>query len=162
MVESRGPDEWAAKLERGGIHVKWDIRNGMRSGYSVVGADGVPYAGGKIARDLTYPRLLAHWNTATPETADQAARLAAGQLAARSLRAERAGHAGPLASRELGRYAQTRASSSGLVLSAAVAAALRKQVRAANREAELERELEEERGRHRRELGRGRDHGIGF
>jgi hypothetical protein len=119
------------------------------------------YGGGKLARDLTLPRLRERWRSPGAETADQAAHDAAGHLAAWSIRAERT--PGPLAaeSRRLARFAQTRASSRGLVLGVTAALELRKRVRAAQREAELRQELDEQRQR-ARSAGRGRDHGIGI
>jgi len=164
MVTSHDAAGFKEQLARGGIQVQWRVKDGRRVGYGVVGEDGVPYAGGKLARDLSYPRLEEHWRTGTPQTADQAARLAAGQRAWQSLEAEPAGQPGDLAreSRELGRFAQTRAGAGPLVLPVLVAQLLRQRIVAAEREAEQRRELEERDRVQRRSPQRGRDNGIGL
>ena len=96
-----------------------------------------------------------------PATADQAAHRAAGRLAASSLRAER-GAPGPLAqeSRELARYAQTRAGAEALVLPLAAAQLLRERIRAAEQEAqraeEYLRDLDRDEQRARRHQARDR------
>lgn len=142
--ESRNPEEFQARMAAGGLRVEYVTHNG-RPGWKVTGPDGIAYAGGKLAKDLSYPRLIEHWRqNGAMDTADRAARVSAGRLAARSLRVEPEGHPGPLAreSREVGRYAQTRASAPALTLPASLAQALRQRIKQAEQEAEHQRELE--------------------
>jgi hypothetical protein len=132
-----------------------------KGGYSYSVPGSRRYQGSKLAPDLSWPRIQASWRNAVAQTADQAAHQTAGRLAAASLRTERTPGRLARESRELGRYAQTRASSSGLVLTAALASALRERIARANREAELQAERDEHE-RERRPHARDRDNGIGF
>lgn len=164
LATSSGPAEFAQRLERGGISVQWRVKDGATVGYSVCNGDGIGYAGGKLARDLAYPRLAEHWRTGSPQSADQAAQRAAGRAAWASLRSEPAGRPGPLAreSRELGGFAQTRSGAGPLALGGIAAAMLRQRIAAAEMAAE-EAEREREQVRQPwlgRSVGRGRGVGI--
>lgn len=162
MTETRDLDAFAARMDRGGLPVTFREKGGQRVGYSVMGRDGFPYQGGKIARDLTLPRLERYWRTTEPDLADEARR-AAGRLAMESLKREN-GTPGPLAreSRHLARFAQTRVSAGPLLLSTAMTGILRSRLKAAEAEAERLRE-EQDRGlsrRPHRAPERGADLGI--
>jgi hypothetical protein len=158
-----GEAQFVQLLRDQGVKIRPRYAEGSQDivGYSVAVPDGPWYGGGRLARDLTLPRLRQRWAAPGAQTADQAAHDAAGRLAAWSLRTERTPGALARESRELARFAQTRASAPGVVLGVAAALELRKRVRAAHREAELQEELDEQRER-RRATERHRDRGIGI
>lgn len=160
-IDAGDEREFVGLVREHGVTVKPRMAKGSATdvvGYSYSVPGSASYGGGRLARDLSLPRLRERWADPVARTADQAAHRAAGRLASWSIETERT--PGPLAreSRELGRFAQTRSSAGGLVLTVSIAGALAARLQAVDRETES-RELEQ-RSRRGQSRGRDRDRGI--
>ena len=97
--------QFVQRVRDQGVKIRPRYAEGSRDvvGYSVAVPDGPWYGGGRLARDLTLPRLRQRWAAAGAETPDQAAHDAAGRLAAWSIRTERTPGRLARESRELAR-----------------------------------------------------------